>query len=132
MSVHSLIFVVAGVADAHESSCYSIFHVSLDHGAGLPPKAKSASSFKLTNYGRTCVGSFTFCFFVELTRTNLNNLSLVWIMVQGAPKANSASPQTVSELAQAADVMEGKRLEDAQKEAEKVGMKQLVASPPKK
>ncbi|CAB1114985.1 unnamed protein product [Ectocarpus sp. CCAP 1310/34] len=38
---------------------------------------------------------------------------------EGAPKAKSASPQTVSELAQAADVMEGKRLEDAQKEAEK-------------
>ncbi|CAM9679722.1 unnamed protein product, partial [Ectocarpus fasciculatus] len=38
---------------------------------------------------------------------------------EGTPKAKSASPQTVSELAQAADVMEGKRLEDAQKEAEK-------------
>ncbi|CAN0190078.1 unnamed protein product, partial [Ectocarpus sp. 12 AP-2014] len=38
---------------------------------------------------------------------------------EGAPKEKSASPQTVSELAQASDVMEGKRLEDAQKEAEK-------------
>jgi len=34
--------------------------------------------------------------------------------------SSSASPQTVGGLAQAADEMEGKRLEDAQKEAEKV------------
>lgn len=36
------------------------------------------------------------------------------------PSSSSASPQTVGGLAQAADEMEGKRLEDAQKEAEKV------------
>lgn len=32
----------------------------------------------------------------------------------------SASPQAVADLSQSADAMEGKRLEDAQKEAEKV------------
>lgn len=42
------------------------------------------------------------------------------VPVPAARDSSSASPQAVADLSQEADAMEGQRLEDAQKEAEKV------------